>query len=354
MSPGPFLASSSLAAYGALSTAWAFGEGARRLMPEGYVGLEAGNFEPHGLVPGPFGLSLAGRMVAEEILFEVPSCPPVDWILPWWNADVSGSAGLEVHLRFWNSDAWSGWYPLGLWTSRSTSFKASDEAAEVKTDTLFLSGKTERYQARVVLSSGEAGSIILRRFGLLSRDKGRNAPPTKPYLLRECQLDVPVRSQMLEAPEVKGRICSPTCCSMALSYLGLKYPVMHVAEDCLDSGAGIYGNWPFNVASLWRLGARARLEFFPNLQAAAGELFGGKLLIASIRFGEGELSDAPISKTAGHLVLVRGIERRGDGTTRVLVNDPAAKDLAGVRRSYLLEEFERAWTGVAYVAEGRR
>ncbi|HWP67872.1 MAG TPA: C39 family peptidase, partial [Rectinemataceae bacterium] len=142
--------------------------------------------------------------------------------------------------------------------------------------------------------------------------------------------------------------------AMALEYLGFNLPTAFVAADCYDAGAKIFGNWPFNVASLWRLGARTRLDYFANAEMAAAELQAGHLLIASIRFGHGELTDAPISKTNGHLVLITGLARDATGAYRILVNDPAASGESEVKRSYDLAEFEKAWTGVAYVIEGRR
>jgi hypothetical protein len=343
-----------LRAYGALSTLWSFGRDSADLKPGHYSRYDTADPGAEGLELGTYGLGPSRSASSGEVFFGPVDCPPADWILPWWNADVSGSGRLEVFVRFDSGGAWSTWYPMGSWSALSSSFKGEDERASIKTDTLFLTGKTTKYQAKLLLSAGEEGSVSLRRFGLISRDKSRRAPPSKGYFLKEGGSSVPLRSQMLEAPEIRGKICSPTCCSMALESLGLDYSTMFVAADCFDRGAGIYGNWPFNVASLWRLGTRARLDYYPNFEAAAVDLLGGSILIASIRFGEGELAGAPIPKSSGHLVLVRGVEKDGDGRFRVLVNDPAAKDAPSVPRSYLLEEFEKAWTGVAYVVEGRR
>ncbi|MCX7025988.1 MAG: C39 family peptidase [Spirochaetes bacterium] len=355
MSNTAFIATGNLRSYGALSSLWTFGRDCWELKPQQYTRFDAGDLRSDGFEAGPYGLGLSGTASSGEVLLGAVDCPLADWILPWWNVDLSGSGRLEILVRFGVDGDWSAWYPMGLWSARSSSFKGEDNQASIKTDTLFLTEKTTRYQAKLIFATDEAmGSVYLRRFGLISRDRNHRAPPTKSCFLKEGGRPVPLRSQMLEAPEIHGKICSPTCCSMALESLGLGYPTMFVAADCLDSGAGIYGNWPFNVASLWRLGARARLEYYPNVEAAAGDLIGGSLLIASIRFGEGELQGTPITKSSGHLVLVRGFEKDREGKVRVLVNDPAAKEEAEVPMSYFLEEFEKAWTGVAYVVEGRR
>jgi hypothetical protein len=62
-------------------------------------------------------------------------------------------------------------------------------------------------------------------------------------------------------------------------------------------------------------------------------------VVTSITFGRGQLSGAPISATNGHLVVVVGFTAKGD----VVVNDPAARSRAGVRRTYARGQFENAW-----------
>jgi len=355
MQKNAYLAAGNLNSYGVLKTIWSFGHDSVDLRPSSYSRFDAGELKSDKLDLGPYGLALSGISSSGEIILGVAECPRADWILPWWNVDVSGSGKLEVFVRFDRDEGWSHWYPMGLWSAQPSSYTCDDDDASIKTDTLFLTKGTTKYQARLVFATGEQmGSVSLRRFGLISRDRNTKAPPTKGYFLKEGGRSIPPRSQMVEAQEVRGRICSPTCCAMALESLGLDYATMFVAADCLDCGAEIYGNWPFNVASLWRLGAKARLEYYSNVEAAVGDLIAGDILIASIRFGEDELHGAPIPRSAGHLVLARGIEKGADGKMRVLVNDPAAREAASVPRSYLLEEFEKAWTGVAYVIEGRR
>ena len=285
---------------------------------------------------------------------ESPELAPFDWLVPWWNADIAGDASMELFLAVETQGGWSRWYPMGRWSRLPASFTCSDGTAKVETDTLVLSAKASRFRLKVEVSPGSegTGSVVIRRLGVLTRDKGIPRAPARPEFLVESAIAMPCRSQMVEAPEIRGRICSPTCSAMALEWFGLYYPTAFVAADCYDAGAKIYGNWPFNVASLWRLGLRARLDFFPSMEATPGVLKAGCPIIASIKFGEGQLKGAPIAKTNGHLVLIRGLEKDESGDWRVLVNDPAAVDSASVRRDYALEEFERAWTGVGYVIEG--
>jgi hypothetical protein len=70
-------------------------------------------------------------------------------------------------------------------------------------------------------------------------------------------------------------------------------------------------------------------------------------VIASVSYGAGELVDAAIPETSGHLLVLTGYA--GD---EVLVNDPAAATTAGVARRYRLDQLCRAWlehAGVGYV-----
>ena len=71
-------------------------------------------------------------------------------------------------------------------------------------------------------------------------------------------------------------------------------------------------------------------------------------VIASIAFKKDELPGAPLEKTPGHLVLIRGYK---DG--QILVADPAAPDTPSVLRAYEAKAFARAWLqnkqGAAYV-----
>ena len=284
-----------------------------------------------------------------------PELEPFDWLVPWWNVDIAGDASIELFLAVETQASWSRWYPMGLWSHAPSSFSCSDGTATVETDTLVLSAKASRCRLKVEVSlgSGGTGSVVIRRLGILARERGIARAQARPGFLKESHLAAPSRSQMVEAADIRGRICSPTCGAMALERLGLNYPTAFVAADCYDRGAGIYGNWPFNVASLWRLGGDARLDFFPSMEAASVLLQAGNLIIASIRFGEGMLRGSPIGKTNGHLVLLTGLERDESGAWRVLVNDPAAADPSGVHRDYALDEFERAWTGVGYVVKDR-
>ena len=345
--------------YGVMRIIWSFCSDSRLFQPAAYSRAPEAGLDMDGLVVVEQCLALKSGGTLGSLVTAPIEAPPFDWLVPWWNADTSGSGLLRVFLQFeaGQEGEWSRWYPMGEWSNLPKSFSESDEGAKVETDTLLLSKKSSRFRVKLELearSGGEADSVVLHRFGVITRDRENRHPPARHYFLKESGITAPRRSQMVESAALRNRICSPTCAAMALEYLGCRWPTAFVAADCYDLGAKIYGNWPFNVASLWRLGAKARLDYFANAEVAAAELQAGHLLIASLRYAQGELSAAPLPATDGHLVLVTGMSKDKAGAFRIFVNDPAAASEAEVRRGYDLAEFEKAWTGLAYVVEGRR
>jgi hypothetical protein len=323
-----------------------------------------------GLKGTDYGLALSDPETPGIFISEAFTVPEFDWLVPWVNADMTGNGSIRMDVQVEIEGVWTEWYPMWRWGSISASMPSSDEKVKIEADTLILAEKAGRYRLRCIFGSatgngdvgskeeivkiGPADSVLLSRCGVITRNKSAERIVSRQYLIRESAFKVQGRSQMMEHPSIKGRICSPTSVAMALDHLGHHYPTAFVASDSYDSGALIYGNWAFNVASLWRLGACARLDFFPNFELASQELFMGRLLIASIAFKEGMLTGAPIQKTAGHLVLLTGIEKDKDGSLNVLVNDPAAPTHEEVPRKYSLTEFEKVWKGIVYVVEGRK
>ena len=160
-------------------------------------------------------------------------------------------------------------------------------------------------------------------------------------------LRVPPRSQMDEAPEIRDRICSPTCVAMVLEFWGRRVSVAEVAAEVFHAGLDRYGVWPAAIHAAARRGVAGYLLRFPDWASASWCLTQGLPVIASIRFETGEIQGTPIPRTDGHLVVLTGEE-----DTHVLVNDPAAPSAPDAPRRYRREEFCRVWLergGVGYV-----
>jgi len=146
---------------------------------------------------------------------------------------------------------------------------------------------------------------------------------------------------------VRLRICSPTSVGMALAFHGCEVPTMVLAEQIFHRATDRYGVWPAAVRVAAAHGVPGYLLRFPDWDAVAWCLARGLPIVASIRYAAGELKNAAIPDTTGHLIVITGLE--GDD---VLVNDPAAPTVAGVSRRYVRAELTRAWlerSGVGYV-----
>ena len=148
--------------------------------------------------------------------------------------------------------------------------------------------------------------------------------------------------------------CSPTSLTMVLAYYDALPPpstyswvrdghpdreVVHVARATYDTSYGGTGTWPFNTAYAASQTGSAFVTRLRNLREAERFIAAGIPLVASVRFGAGELSGSPISSTNGHLMVVVGFTDDGD----VVVNDPAASGSSGVRRTYDRGQFEDVW-----------
>lgn len=176
-------------------------------------------------------------------------------------------------------------------------------------------------------------------------DLGPPSPPV-PRPGRVC-VEVPPLSQAAEAPEIAMRICSPTCVAMVLAHFGVGVGAVRVAAEVFHAGLDRYGVWPAAIRAGARRGLLGYLLRFPDWEAAAWCLDRGLPIVASVRWEAGELPGAPLERTEGHLVVLVGWEGG-----EVLVNDPAAPEVAGVRRRYRLADLARVWlerAGVGYV-----
>ena len=155
-------------------------------------------------------------------------------------------------------------------------------------------------------------------------------------------------SQLEQSLPHKRRICSPTSVCMALQTLGYSATLEQVLERSFDQTADLYGNWLFNCAAASQFGAEAFFRRFSSLTELSEFVTKDSCVIASIGFKKDELPGAPLEKTPGHLLLVRGWEK-----DKVLVADPAAPTHETVLRAYEAKAFARAWLvnkqGAAYI-----
>ncbi len=306
-------------------------------------------------------------------------------LIPSWSATTPRDSLVEVEVRGRAADGrTSSWDLMARWAvgdahvRRTTVAGQDDDLARVDTDTwtVTAAGGLTGYQLRLRLlrRDGQQSSPRVDAVGAMTSRLPPGTPdPTRPGDVRGRVLDVPRYSQMIHEghfPQWGGggeAWCSPTATSMVLSYYdalpgprasswvpdGHRDPWVDVAARATyDHGYDGTGNWAFNTAwAASRLGAGGEAFVTRLTGARQAERFvgAGIPLVASVTFGPGELDGAPIGSTAGHLLVIVGFDDAGD----VVVNDPAAADAPGVRRTYDRAQLERAWLtrsgGLVYV-----
>jgi len=302
-------------------------------------------------------------------------------LVPTWNAVTPKGTAVQVQARVRTSAGkFSRFKVMGSWATRDAGFRRTssasqqDSVARVSTDTLMAAGGVAltSYQLRVLTlrRPSNTATPTVRSLQAVASRPASALPATSRRLLRAKTLRVPRYSQMThrgQYPNYGGggeAWCSPTSLSMLLGYyralpsassyawVNKRYAdpwVDHVARVVYDYGYQVTGNWAFNTAYASNLTSDAFVTRLNNLRDAERFIAAGIPLAASISFSRGQLNGAPISATAGHLVVIAGFTRAG----KVVVNDPAAPSNATVRRVYDRGQFERAWlrksSGTVYV-----
>ena len=302
-------------------------------------------------------------------------------LIPSWNAGTPRGTWVQVQARASSTTGkLSSWKTLGSWTSResgirrTSSGRQGDAVASVSTDTVqAASGVTlTGYQLRTLLVRKPTSrrTPVVRSVQAVASRLAASPASTSRRALPAKTLAVPAYSQMThrgQYPQYGGggqAWCSPTSLSMILAYYAAlpsassyawvdkSYadPVVdHVARAVYDNGYQGAGNWAFNTAYAATRTTDAFVTRLRDLTEAERFIAAGIPLAASISFGRGELTGAPIGATNGHLVVISGFTRSG----RVVVNDPAASSNDSVRRTYARAEFEKVWQrrsgGLVYV-----
>lgn len=259
---------------------------------------------------------------------------------------TDGCILLEVQVQA--GATWSDFYKLGLLSGKfKTSFPPQqNEFGSVQTDELVLTRPAQAYRYRLKFY-GDIELLLLAvslvRTPFFYDEKSAARMPRGSF----CQSVLPI-SQLEQNIPHKRRICSPTSLCMALTTLGYNAPLADILPRVFDQTADLYGNWLFNCAAAAQWGAQAFFRRFCALEELADFVTPDSCTIASIGFKKDELPGAPLEKTPGHLVLVRGWEK-----DQILVADPAAPQQGTVLRAYPAQAFARAWLqnkqGAAYI-----
>ena len=154
---------------------------------------------------------------------------------------------------------------------------------------------------------------------------------------------LPIRaiSQFILPTERAARVCSPTCCSLAMRHAGIETDPITMERFTHDNTADLCGNWFMNMAGCGAKGVYAFATRLNSIYEAAEIIKAGIPIAASVKIPEGALPGFPRGKTAGHFILVKGITENGD----FVVCESAAPSDEQAEMTYPGKEFLDVWFG---------
>lgn len=277
-----------------------------------------------------------------------------------WNAvrPEKGFFSFWVQSRDKESSAWSDWYRMFDWGAgvqcsyMSKEQRGIPQYAHVRLET--GSRYANAFRVKVIAHDDAALKNIKSIFVCLSDFTKFKAEDTAFYenLPTIIIPNVPKKSQMALDHERNFTMCSPTSCSMLVSFLlGKDIDPISFAQYSYDNGLKAYGSWPFNMAHAYECCGSdfyftmARLSSFAHLYS---RLQRGIPIVVSVR---GYMQGAPKPYDKGHLLVVVGY----DGAKQeVICHDPAFKYDHDTVTTYALKDFLASWersNRLSYLAE---
>lgn len=219
---------------------------------------------------------------------------------------------------------------------RRASLNGFDEVAKIATDVVSAT--------RPIVAIDVCSQQPLTRVGV-STPPARDDRVAAPGYLPASELDVPEISQYVASHPEERSWCAPATIAMLLATWGVARDVPRVAAGIYDDAYHGTGNWAFAVAYAGALGYIGTATYLRNLASVEGFVAAGIPVGVSIAWKAGELAEAPLPQSDGHLLVVRGFTEAADP----IVNDPARET---IRHVYPRAAFERAWLdhgGVALI-----
>ena len=275
-----------------------------------------------------------------------------DGLVASWNAATPTGTWVQVEVEARVGGSWTSPYVLGVWASGTETIERhsvdgqSDQQGTVYTDTLYLENEADAARITLRLYATGASRPTASRLTIAVADTSRDNRGEVRGTANGIDLAVPSRSQM-EFDEGEAW-CSPTTISMMMDFHGVDVSVPEAAEGTWDYTYEGNGNWPFNTAYAASEGLVAEVGWFDSLAQIEDEIVAGRPVAISAAWSNGDIDNAAISSTSGHLLLIDGFTPGGD----VYVNDPAAQTSGEVSRVYTRSQIEAAWLdgsgGVVY------
>ncbi len=350
-----------------------------------HVATNGGTLRPVGSLPttrwdDPY--SSGGAVAYEYGQWTSPWVMPgfgMTTLVPSWSATTPTGTWIRIEVRVRRGSTLGSWDTVANWSlntttiRRSSSLSQADDLAAVDIDTVrSRNGAFDGWQLRATLLRKQGSTAVpaLKSVAGVAASYSTKAlsNTSKTTMTATKVLGVPTYSQMIHRGEYTqyngggAAWCSPTTTVMLLRFwesgptpsdyaFADAYDdpwVDHAAAHSYDHRYEGTGNWAFSTAYAGRW-LDAYVTRVSSLRDAENLIKAGVPVGAAIKFRSGQLSGAPLTSTAGHIVAIVGFTSAGN----VVVNDPAASSNSTVRRTYRRAEFERAWLGgsggIAYV-----
>ena len=261
----------------------------------------------------------------------------------------TGAAAL-VQVAVKTDKGWSGLYKLFYLSKnyKKTFSNLKDNFISRQTDTILPRTQATAFKLQITLLGNVKINLITA--ALTNKNIKHNAELSLESLgVKNIELPIkPISQKEYKIKSLRNEICSPTSLTMALNYFGKKALLDDTLKGVFDEGAKIYGTWPFNTAYAGEMGLKCCVTRCSSLAQAEAEIYQARPLIISISFKNGELKNAPVKKTDGHLILLCGVDEDGN----FIAIDPAAKTAKTARRIYSRKDLAKVWLknkqGLAY------
>ena len=278
-----------------------------------------------------------------------------------WSCITSPNATIELEISVCVNGKWSKYFTYGVWGLGKDNYyyNQTDSATNTKMsvdEIIINSGSANACKYRVTLrrnnATTESPVLSLVCLALDISESDYTYPVDVSSLPKSVDNEIPKLYQY-DVPGIGGSICSATTTTMLLKWKGYSfkdkgktYEHEYIASLVADPGhnSPTYGNWSYNMAVAGAYGDNAYVARMYSWEEVMYHLATVGPMGASIRSSNGEWG----YNTNGHLVIIRGYRINSDGSTIVICNDPAVRN---VYYEVTLRQFLTCWRGVSYVME---
>ena len=271
-----------------------------------------------------------------------------------WKCNTSNENSIELLIQVRREDGkWSDLMSYGNWTiseERGSTKPSRNNIASINIDTISLNnpslGNAVRFKVNLQRDDEYSASPVLSNIfislnTLECKYKERNIPIDKEIAIRP-------RSQRI-VEGIGDRICSATSLAMVMEYYNRCLTTEETANGVYDRFNDIYGNWSFNVAFANEQGLTSYVSYLKDVNLLKEYIADGKPIICSVKTkDQNDLKGSPQSYPNGHLIVVSGFKFENN-KEYVVTNDPAWHLERKVRTLYPINDFIKAWSGVAYI-----